>query len=64
MNKCIACGCDFRSVKAFDAHIVKDPKMRCMTFFEMNNRGLKFIDGKWGFPVSESERKRLSALKG
>lgn len=70
MNKCIACGLDFSSVKAFDTHrIFKDAKRSwlsrgCMTPSEMTNRGMEFRNGKWGFPLSESERKRLSALKG
>ena len=55
LNQCCACGEDFASLAAFDAHILSKPadaRFDCLQVFELRRDGwVKDSRGRWQTPV-------------
>lgn len=62
MNKCIACGLDFKSVGGFNLHMVFKEKenhctRRCLTEQELRDKGFEPDDyGRWRIPMTEEQK--------
>lgn len=69
LNYCRSCGRDFTSLRAFDAHRVGTHEPLDRHCADPLDVGLEYRDtvmgiDRYGVPISESDRERLSALQG
>src|SRR5438094_9356811 len=65
LNECCACGEDFASLAAFDAHILSKPAdadFDCLQEFELRRkRWVKDSRGRWTTPLLAAQADRMGA---
>jgi hypothetical protein len=65
LNQCCACGEDFASLAAFDAHILSKPadaKFDCMQELELKREGWSLDPrGRWTSPALKAQAEQVAA---